>query len=93
MFRTFVIAVLGFIAGAILTYFALVIGVSGWWDLFDVHDQDGGGHMALGFVIGPFCAVIGGLVGAFLAPIGFARWRPNQLRQQAQKSSVTCVAS
>jgi MFS family permease len=75
MFRTFVIAVLGFFASAVLSYLVVVLGVSAWWDFNNVHDQDGGGHMALGLVIGPFCAVIGGLVGAFIVPLGIARWR------------------
>jgi hypothetical protein len=31
-----------------------------------VHDQDGGGAMALGLVIGPVVAVIGGMIGALI---------------------------
>jgi hypothetical protein len=77
MFRTFIIAVLGFAVGAALTYFVVVFGVLAWWNLLNIHDQDGGGAMALGLVIGPFCAVIGGIVAAFLAAVWDAKRRRN----------------
>jgi hypothetical protein len=67
VFRSFFISILGFIAGAVVTYLAVVIGTTVVWDLLDVHDQDGGGSMALGFIIGPFFALFGGIVGVFLA--------------------------
>lgn len=73
MFRLFIIGVLGFIAGAVITYLGVVLGVSLAWDLLGVHDQDGGGAMALGLVIGPFFGIIGGILGAFLLPIWIAR--------------------
>ncbi len=73
IFRTFVIAVLGFIAAAVVTYLVVVVGGILLWDLFDVHDQDGGGSMMLGLVIAPFLALIGGIVGAFLLPAWLAR--------------------
>ncbi len=75
MLRTFVIAVLGFIVGAVLTYLVVVIGTTIVWDVFDVHDQDGGGAMALGLVIGPFVALLGGIASAFLLPGWVARRR------------------
>ena len=67
MFRTFIIAVLAFIVGTIITYLAVVIGVTVLWDVMGVHDQDGGGAMALGLVIAPICAVIGGVIGGVVA--------------------------
>src|SRR5688572_29229807 len=70
---TFVLAVLGFIVGAVVTYFAGVFGTLVVWDWLGVHDQDGGGAMALGLVIAPLCAIVGGIVGAFLLPAWIAR--------------------
>lgn len=67
MFRTFIIGVIGFIAGAVITYMAVIIGTLLVWQWIGIHDQDGGGHMTLGLVIGPFFALIGGIVGAMLA--------------------------
>ena len=75
MFRTFIIAVLAFIVGAIITYLTIVVGVIAAWDLTGVHDQDGGGAMALGLVIGPVCAVIGGVICAVFVPIWVAKRR------------------
>lgn len=77
MFRTFVIAVLGFVAGAIFTYVVVVGGTLMVWEWLDVHDQDGGGAMAIGLVIGPSLALIGGLGGAYLAYLWTVRRRRN----------------
>ena len=33
----------------------------------DVHDQDGGGYMAVGYVIAPAAALIAGIIGAAIA--------------------------
>ncbi len=71
--RTFVLAVLGFVAGTVATYFIVLIGGILLWAFLGVHDQDGGGSMALGLIIGPFFALIGGVVGAFLLPAWIAR--------------------
>ena len=87
MFRTFIFAGLGFVGGAIVTYLTVVIGVITAWELMGHHDQDGGGAMALGLVIGPFCAVIGGVICAFLVPIWVARRRgPTGPQTAAEKS-------
>lgn len=67
MFRTFFIPILGFIAGAVITYLAVVIGTTVVWDLLDVHDQDGGGAMTLIFMVGPVFAFFGGILGVFWA--------------------------
>ena len=87
MFRIFVIAVLGFIVGAIVTYLAVVIGVTTVWELLGKHDQDGGGAMALGLVVGPFCAVIGGIFFAGLVPTLVARRRGHTGPQTAEEKS------
>lgn len=77
MFRVLVISVLGFIAAAVVTYLAVVVGTLVAWDLLGVHDQDGGGAMAVGLVIGPACAVIGGVIGAVTAGMWAAGRRRN----------------
>ena len=61
MLRSVIVAILGFIAGAVATYLVVVFGTVLVWDLAGVHDQDGGGAMALGLVVGPAIAMIGGL--------------------------------
>ena len=78
MFRTFIYAVLAFVAGMVATYLVVVVGTSVVWDLFNVHDQDGGGQMALGLVIGPFCALIGGIVSAVI----FVIWNGGRKNRQ-----------
>lgn len=75
MLRTIIVALLGIFAGMVLTYIAVVGGTAVVWDLAGVHDQDGGGMMALGLVIAPVIALIGGLVCAFLAVAWDARRR------------------
>jgi hypothetical protein len=69
MLRALGFGVLGFIVAAIATYLVVVVGTSIVWDIMGVHDQDGGGAMALGLVIGPVCALIGGMLGAVLLPM------------------------
>lgn len=91
MFRTFLTACLGFIAGAVITYLVVVVGTTVAWDILDVHDQDGGGAMALGLVIGPFIALFGGIAGAFLLPAWAARRRRNTPPQtDEQRARDTC---
>ena len=60
----FIWSVLGFIAGTIISYIAIMVGYSVYVDLFRVHDQDGGGAMAVGLVIGPVVALLFGIVAA-----------------------------
>lgn len=62
----FIWSVLGFIAGTIISYIAIMVGYSVYLDLFSVHDQDGGGAMAIGLVIGPAVALLIGFVAAFI---------------------------
>jgi hypothetical protein len=82
MFKTFLIACGGFIAGAVLTYLVVVFGTVFMWDMTGVHDQDGGGAMALGLVIGPFLALIGGIVCAALT----TRWAVRRNRNAPPQS-------
>jgi len=72
MLRALGFGLLGFVLATIATYLVVVVGTSIVWDLMGVHDQDGGGAMALGLVIGPVCALIGGMVGAVLLPTWLA---------------------
>jgi MFS family permease len=97
MFRTFVIAVLSFIVGAISTYFVVVVGVAMLWDLMEVHDQDGGGLMALGLLIGPVCAAIVGIICAIFVPIRVAKRRGHaapataeEKRRDLRRIFLTC---
>lgn len=78
MFRNLVIGAVGFVIGAVITYLVVVIGTTLAWEILDVHDQDGGGAMTLGLVIGPFVALMGGLISAFMLPIWAARRRGKQ---------------
>ena len=71
--RVFIGIVFGFIAGAIVNYFALMVGYSVWIDLFKVHDQDGGGAMAMGLIIGPVVALICGIIAAIFCGVRVAQ--------------------
>jgi hypothetical protein len=71
--RVFVGSVFGFIAGAVVSYFALMVGYSVWIDLFKVHDQDGGGAMAMGLIIGPVVALICGIIAAIFCGVRVAQ--------------------
>jgi hypothetical protein len=77
MLRALGFGILGFILAAIATYLVVVVGTSIVWDILGVHDQDGGGAMALGLVIGPICALIGGMLGAVLLPMWLAGRKSN----------------
>ena len=72
MLRTLGFGLLGFVLATFATYLVVVVGTSIVWDIMGVHDQDGGGAMALGLVIGPICALIGGMLGAVLLPTWLA---------------------
>ena len=73
--RVFIGCLLGFIAGAVVSYFALMVGYSVYVDLFKVHDQDGGGAMAMGLIIGPLVALICGIVAAIFCGVRLAQQR------------------
>lgn len=61
MYRAFILSLLAFLAGTAATYLAILIGVTTFWEMTGVHDRDGGGAMALAFVIGPALALPAGL--------------------------------
>lgn len=66
---------LGFIAGIIGGYIALMAGYVAYTELFRIHDQDGGGAMAMGLVVGPVVGLFCGLVLAILCGVWAARPR------------------
>ena len=84
MFHSFVIAVLGFIAGAVFTYVAVAAGTLLVWQWLGIHDRDGGGSMALGLIIAPLFALFGGGGGAILASVLAARRRRNAPQPAAE---------
>ncbi len=67
MVRNLIIAVAGFVLGAIAGYALVFFGTILAWEILGVRDRDGGGHMALGLVIAPIAGLIGGVAGAPLA--------------------------
>ena len=67
MFRKIFIQLSCMITGAVITYLVVVIGMTFIWDILNMHDQDGGGTMALAFMIGPFISLFGGIAGGVLA--------------------------
>ncbi len=98
VFRTFIIVLLAFVLGAVATYIVVVGGTIVAWDLLRVHDQDGGGAMALGLVIGPVCAIAGGLLCAFVVLLRTARPRneapqPDAERSRDRKSLLVLAAA
>jgi hypothetical protein len=76
MLRIILLVLLAFVAGAVVAYLGLVLGVTTYWELAGVHDQDGGGAMALGLVIGPIFAVVAGAVAAVVVGVWAANRRP-----------------
>jgi hypothetical protein len=73
MLRRVAFGSLGLAGAAIATWLEVVAGTSLVWDLMGVHDQDGGGAMALGLVIGPVEALDGGVIGGFAGVIPAGR--------------------
>lgn len=71
--RVLVWSILGFVAGAVAGYAALMIGYSIYVELFRVHDQDGGGAMAMGLIIGPIVGLLCGVAAAVFAGMKAAR--------------------
>ncbi len=79
-----------------MTYAVVVGGTVVVWDLMDVHDQDGGGAMALGLVIGPAAAMLGGAISAVVALIWAASGRqgvpPDSMATKRRDRHVLLVA-
>jgi hypothetical protein len=82
------LCLVGFIIGAIVTYLVVVISTIFVWDLMGVHDQNGGGAMALGLVIGPAIALIGACVGAILLPA----WLGKRLANRPPPTRAEAIA-
>ena len=58
-------SVLGFVVGAVVGYFAVILWYVAYTELFrGGHDQDGGGAMAAGLIIGPMVGLICGIITA-----------------------------
>jgi hypothetical protein len=73
MLKIALLVLLAFLAGAVAGYLGLVLAVTTYWEIARVHDQDGGGAMALAFVIGPVFAVVAGAAAALLTGIWATR--------------------
>lgn len=67
MFRLFVIGAAGFAIAGAATYALVFFGTLAVWQMLGTVDRDGGGSMALAFVIAPAFAVLGGIAGAIVA--------------------------
>jgi hypothetical protein len=99
MFRTFVVVVFGFLVATVVTYLVVVFGTTVAWELMGVHDQDGGGAMALGLVIGPVIALIGGMIGAIVTSLWYAKRRqtkppqgPAETRRDSKRFAILASA-
>jgi hypothetical protein len=73
--------VLAFLAGALVSYVAVVAGAFLYMDLADVFDRDGGMAMAVMFAFGPIGALVGGTAAAIGAAL-YRRARPRQVRDE-----------
>lgn len=73
--HVFLWSVLGFVAGTVAGYAALMVGYSVYIDLFMVHDQDGGGATAMGLIVGPVVGLLCGIVAAIVCGLRAARPR------------------
>lgn len=62
-------SVLGFLAGTVASYFAIMVAYSAYVGLFKIHDQDGGGAMMMGLVVAPVLALICGIVVAVVCGV------------------------
>lgn len=71
--RVFLWGLFGFVVGAVAGYFAVMFGYIAYVDLFRVHDQDGGGAMAMGLVLAPLVGLFCGVVAAIFFGLRAAR--------------------
>ncbi|MCC0051621.1 MAG: hypothetical protein H6881_07060 [Rhodobiaceae bacterium] len=62
--RILILTLLAFAISAVAGYFVVALAFFGAWELMGVHDQDGGGAMAVGFVFAPIGAAAIGVLGA-----------------------------
>lgn len=68
-------SVLAFFAGLLITYFIVVAGLFWHAQVNKIVDRDGGMSMGIIFIIGPVCAIIGGVIAAALTAIVLMRRR------------------
>jgi hypothetical protein len=73
--------VLAFLAGALVSYVAVVAGAFLYMDLAGVFDRDGGIAMAVMFAFGPIGALVGGTAGAIGAAL-YRRAHPRMVRSE-----------
>ena len=73
--------VLAFLAGALVSYAAVVAAAFAYMDIAGVFDRDGGMAMAVMFAFGPIGALIGGTAAAIGAVL-YRRAHPRQVRNE-----------
>jgi Na+/melibiose symporter-like transporter len=79
--RIFALVVLAFVAGAAVGWLLAMGGYIAQTEWFGVHDQDGGGAMAYGLIIGPLAGLfLGTLLAAFTALRLTSRTKPDVAR-------------
>jgi len=66
-------AILAFIAGLVLTYVVVVGAALGYMSINEVLDRDGGMSMAIVFMLGPFCALVGALTATIVTVLRMNR--------------------
>jgi len=73
--RILLVAFGAFLAGAIAAYAGVMAAIFAYWSLAGVHDQDGGGAMAVAYVFAPTVAVIIGTLAAIAVTLWLMRRR------------------
>lgn len=90
MFRTFILSAVAFLVCAAATYAAVLFGHIALWHVLGMVDRDGGGAMAVAFVIAPAVAAIGGIAGAVAAALYDRRRRTTRsFSPQADRRDMT----
>ena len=77
--------VLAFLAGALVSYAAVVAAAFAYMDIAGVFDRDGGMAMAVMFAFGPIGALIGGTAAALGAAL-YRRAHPRQVKDATPSS-------
>lgn len=88
--RIVLLTILALIGSAVAGYILVALAFFGSWALMGIHDRDGGGAMAVGFVFAPIGAVIFGLIGAILA---FTMLRRRRLAAPAAPAEAAIAES
>ena len=66
-------AILAFIGGFVLTYVVVVGAALGYMSINEVLERDGGMSMAIVFMLGPFCALVGALTATIVTVLRMNR--------------------